>query len=124
MRHHDPLVTKSLQHGVVWKREVVRKILVNLFFYSNARMHPTSVHRETKHVRQHVCVCVCAKLLIFNGDLVMHTRNQLEVVSVFAFVVILQTLLSPRTPIIAIFPIRFRHSLDVPIHEELKWTEK
>ena len=70
------------------------------------------------------CVCVCAKLLILNGDLVMLTRNQLEVVSVFVFFVILQTLLSPRTPIIAIFPIRFRHSLDVPIHAKLKWTKK
>ena len=62
-------------------------------------------------------------MLILNGDLVMLSRNELEVVSVFFFVVILQALLSPRTPIIAIFPIRFRHSLDVPIHEEFKRAE-
>ena len=54
----------------------------------------------------------------------MLTRNELEVVSVLVFVIILQALLSPRTPAIAVFPIRFRHSLDVPIHEKLKWTEK
>ena len=54
----------------------------------------------------------------------MLTRNELEAVSVLLFVIILQALLSPRTPAIAVFPIRFRHSLDVPIHEKLKWTEK
>ena len=54
----------------------------------------------------------------------MLTRNGLEVVSVLVCVIILQALLSPRTPTLAIFPIRFRHSLDVPIHVELKWTEK
>ena len=54
----------------------------------------------------------------------MLTRNELEVVSVFVFVIILQTLLGPYTPTIAVFPIRFRHSLDFPIHEELKWAEK
>ena len=133
MRHHDPLVTKSLQHGVVWKREVVRKIVVDLFILFFKRTNARSDSRTRMRTRAHVrarrnktcaSTCVCAKLLIFNGDLVMHTRNQLEVVSVFAFVVILQTLLSPRTPIIAIFPIRFRHSLDVPVREELKWTEK
>ena len=123
MRHHDPLVTKSLQHGVVWKREVVRKILVNLFFLFKCT-NASHVSAQRNKTCASTRVCVCAKLLIFNGDLVMHTRNQLEVVGVFAFVVILQTLLSPRTPIIAIFPIRFRHSLDVPVREELKWTEK
>ena len=140
MRHHDPLVTKSLQHGVVWKREVVRKIVVDLFILfiqthectqrlahadAHARPRPyTDKRNMCVDVRVCVCVCVCAKLLILNGDLVMLSRNELEVVSVFFFVVILQALLSPRTPIIAIFPIRFRHSLDVPIHEELKWAEK
>ena len=54
----------------------------------------------------------------------MLTRNELEAVSVLVFVIILQALLSPRTPAIAVFPIRFRHSLDFPIHEELKRTEK
>ena len=136
MRHHDPLVTKSVQHGVVWKREVVRKIVVDLFILfiqthectqrlahadAHARSRPCT---EKQNMCVTVCVCVRAKLLIFNGDLVMLTRNELEVVSVFVFVIILQALLSPRTPIVAIFPIRFRHSLDVPIHEELKWAEK
>ena len=54
----------------------------------------------------------------------MLTRNELEVVSVLVCLIILLALLSPRTPAIAVFPIRFRHSLDVPIHEELKWAEK
>ena len=54
----------------------------------------------------------------------MLTRNELEVVSVLVCVIILQAILSPRTPAIAVFPIRFRHSLDFPIHEELKWAEK
>ena len=34
MRHHDPLVTKPLQHRVVWKREVVLKIVVDLVILS------------------------------------------------------------------------------------------
>lgn len=151
MRHHDPLVTKPLQHRVVWKREVVRKIVVDLFIlfiqaqecmqrlaHADAHARPRPCTEKQNRAKKlclarasmlepvcvNVCVCVCAKLLIFNGDLVMLTRNELEVVSVFVFVIILQALLSPRTPSIAISPIRFRHSLDVPIHEELKWAEK
>ena len=54
----------------------------------------------------------------------MLTRNELEVVSVLVFVVILQALLSPRTPAIAACPDGFGHSSDFPIHEELEWTEK
>ena len=54
----------------------------------------------------------------------MLTRNELEVVSVLVFVIVLQALLSPRTPTMAIIPARIRHSLDFPIHEEFKRTEK
>ena len=54
----------------------------------------------------------------------MLTRNELEVVSVLVFVIIFQALLSPRAPTLAISPERFRHSLDFPIHEKFKRTEK
>ena len=88
MRHHDPLVTKSLQHGVVWKREVVRKIVVDLFILSNqmhacmqllahthahARPRPCTEKQKRAKKRCFACastlepvcvnVCLCAKLL-------------------------------------------------------------
>ena len=54
----------------------------------------------------------------------MLTRKELEVVSVLFFFIILRALLGPRTPAIAVIPVRFRDSLDFPIHEKLKRTEK
>ena len=53
----------------------------------------------------------------------MLTRNGLEVVSVLVCVIILQAILSPRTPAFAIASIWFRHSPDVPIHEKIKRAE-
>ena len=55
MRHHNPLVTKPLQHGVVWKREVVRKIVVDLFCLS-IQMHACmQLHAHSRaHRRAHV----------------------------------------------------------------------
>ena len=57
MRHHDPLVTKPLQHRVVWKREVVRKIVVDLFFRTSIQtdacmqLHAHAHAHRRAHVR-------------------------------------------------------------------------
>ena len=71
IRHHDPLVTKSLQHGVVWKREVVRKIVVDLFIIqthectqrlahvdAHARPRP---YTDKRNMCVDACVCVCVR---------------------------------------------------------------
>jgi hypothetical protein len=50
----------------------------------------------------------------------MLPRKELELIVVLVVVVVLLALLAPRTPAIAVFPERFRHSLNLPIHAKLK----
>ena len=86
IRHHDPLVTKPLQRRVVWKREVVRKIVVDLFIlfiqaqecmqrlaHADAHARPRPCTEKQTEPRNYAsrapkcsnpcastCVCVCA----------------------------------------------------------------
>ena len=61
MRHHDPLVTKLLQQRVVWKCEVVLKIVVDLFILFLFRCTRACSTRTHMRRRAHVCVCVCVR---------------------------------------------------------------
>ena len=54
MRHHDPLVTKPLQHRVVWKREVVLKIVVDPFIIFVICTHARSYTRPHRRTCEHV----------------------------------------------------------------------
>ena len=78
MRHHNPLVTKPLQHGVVWKREVVRKIVVDLFCLS-IQMHACMQLRAHAHARTRAHVRASKKasrelMLCARLDAPMHAR--------------------------------------------------
>ena len=58
MRHHDPLVTKPLQQRVVWKCEVVLKIVVDLFILF-IQMHACMQHAHSyAQACSRLCVCV------------------------------------------------------------------
>ena len=145
MRHHDPLVAKPLQQRVLWKREVVLKIVVDLFVLSvqnracmqlRAHAHAralVSVQKKSEPRNyapfapkcSNACASMCVRCCyILCGDLVMLARNELEVVSVLVLLIVLQALLSPRAPALAVFPVRFGHPLYFPIHEKLKGTEE
>ena len=143
MRHRDPLVAKPLQQRVVWKCEVVLKIVVDLLVLS-VQTHACMQLRAHAHAHARSCPCkieesretmpcslapkcsnACAsarmrRCYMLCGGLVMLTGNELEVVSLPVFAIVLQALLSPCASTLAVSPVRFGHPLHFPIHEKTR----
>ena len=73
MWHHDPLVAKPLQDRMVWKREVVMKIVIDLFLnflfkcthaccYTRSHMRTRAHDRTNKKNTSQEIMMVCERL--------------------------------------------------------------